>query len=78
MILPGMDVTDPTDKSFFLGTQIEGDEGFHHRSTTWPEYRVKAKNALLSAHKQKLLHPRRAEYCDTESYYISGPSGFSK
>jgi hypothetical protein len=46
MMLPGMEINDPTDDAFFRGRLIEGDDNFQHRSTTWPEYRTKSINAL--------------------------------
>ena len=36
-LLPGMEVTDPTDHDFFLRQTIEGFAGFDHRSTVHAE-----------------------------------------
>ncbi len=37
LLLPGMEVTDPTDNDFFLRQMTEGYSGFDHRSTTQSE-----------------------------------------
>ena len=83
MMLPGMEVNDPTDDAFFRGRLIEGDDSFQHRSTTWPEYRTKSINALGgsgSGRTRGRWRTRRQDsgYCDSEAHFISGPSGFSE
>lgn len=75
LMLPGSEVTDPTDAAFFLHGFVEGD-GFPHRSTVWPQYRDRAQLALK--HTKRVKRRRAPEYCESESYYISGPSGFSQ
>lgn len=66
-LLPGMEVTEPTNHDFYLRNRIEGRPGHHHRATVWPNYR------------DQLLHPQL--YFDSfESgarYYMNGKVGFS-
>jgi pilus assembly protein CpaC len=68
-ILPGMEVTEPDDKRFFWYGDIEGPASCHHRSTVWPLFKRRLKDA---------------GYDDIESirnsqqYYMSGPFGFSE
>lgn len=67
-ILPGMEVTEPTDKDFFYYGDIEGRPNCHHRGTVWPLYRSRLKRAgygdLKSVEK-------------SQEYFLSGPFGFS-
>jgi pilus assembly protein CpaC len=66
-LLPGMEVTEPTDREFYFRNRIEGRPGHHHRATVWPNYR------------DQLMHPQL--YFDTfengARYYMSGRVGFS-
>ncbi len=68
-ILPGMEVTEPTDKDFFYYGDTEGRPNFHHRGTVWPLYRSRLK---------------RAGYDDLKSieasqqFYLNGPIGFTE
>ncbi len=68
-ILPGMEVTEPTDKDFFYYGDIEGRPNCHHRGTVWPLYRSRLKRAgygdLKSVEK-------------SQEYFLSGPFGFSE
>jgi pilus assembly protein CpaC len=70
-ILPGMEVTEPTDAAFFLTGRYEGKENCYHRSTVWPVL----KRQLLDARKEA---KRQAHYMRNESYYIQGEHGFSQ
>lgn len=67
-ILPGMEVTEPTDHDFYWYGDIEGRPNCHHRSTVWPLYRSRMKRAGYSE-------------CDamerSEQYYLHGTHGFS-
>lgn len=67
-ILPGMEVTEPTDKEFFCKGNIEGLPNCHHRSTVWPLYHNRMKRAGYSE-------------CETmersERFYLHGDHGFS-
>jgi len=78
LYLPGMAVTDPTDKAFFLHQQIEGRPGVDHRSTVWPAQR---NNIRLDNHEtvkaQRQARKSHRSYHESESYYLSGPQGFS-
>ena len=49
LILPGMDVTEPNDKAFFCLQQIEGHPDVQHRSTVWPAYRDRLREAGFQA-----------------------------
>ncbi len=79
-LLPGMEVTDPTNKDFFLYQQIEGLPGHHHRSTVFP---------ALQHQQLRQMHGEGVQYETgqpiiqqavpaTENYYLDGPSGFSR
>lgn len=67
-ILPGMEVTEPTDHDFYWYGDIEGRPNCHHRSTVWPLYRSRMKRAGYAE-------------CDamerSEQYYLNGVHGFS-
>jgi pilus assembly protein CpaC len=76
VILPGMDVTDPTDCAFFFLQQIEGVPSSFHRSTRWPTAK---QHILLESWKSS--HASRkgtACYSDEQSFYVKGPSGLSE
>src|SRR5262249_6878509 len=68
-ILPGLEVTEPTDKDLYWYGDIEGRPDCHHRSTVWPLYKSRLK---------------RVGYYECESvqqsqqYYINGPFGYSQ
>ncbi len=77
LILPGMEVTDPTDDDFFFRHQTEGYRGFDHRSTIHPErqahlngYKADTLKTQMSGRVRRLMRLNQA--------YISGPSGFSE
>jgi pilus assembly protein CpaC len=71
LILPGMEVTEPTDWAFFLGGRYEGRPGCDHRSTVWPVLRQQMLDARCEA-------KRQAKYQRCETYYIQGEYGFSR
>jgi pilus assembly protein CpaC len=64
-LLPGMRVTEPTDVGFYGLQRIEGMPEMHHRSPVWPAYQKQMQAAKWQANHQ-------------QSYYISGPHGFSE
>ena len=64
-LLPGMQVTDPTNHDFYGLQYIEGRPGVHHRSTVWPQYQQQMRAAKWQSQHQ-------------HSYYINGPHGFSQ
>jgi pilus assembly protein CpaC len=70
-ILPGMEVTEPSDWGFYFQGRIEGRTNCQHRSTTWP---VSLQQAL-DAHCEAKCH---GGYQATEGYYIQGEQGFSQ
>jgi len=69
-VLPGMEVTEPSDVSFFLTGTYEGDPDRHFRSTTHPLNRQHVGAARRDM-------KRGAAYQQTEGYYIQGAQGFS-
>lgn len=77
MMLPGMEVTDPTDDDFFLRHQTEGYSGFEHRSTVWPEQAAQQGGFRREAILQN-LKPKIGRRIQTNQAYILGPSGFSE
>ncbi len=67
-ILPGMEVTEPTDHDFFFHGNIEGRPNCHHRSTVWPLYKKRMKQAGYS----------ECQAVQTsEQFYLHGEHGFS-
>ena len=76
LILPGMDVTEPDDKAFFCLQQIEGHPAVQHRSTVWPAYRDRLREAGFQAvHANRGVH---GLYYQQSRYYMCGPQGFSR
>ena len=77
LLLPGMNITDPTDDDFFLRHQTQGYEGFDHRSTAFPE-----RAAQLGGYRRQVildhLKPRVSRRIKSQQAYVTGPSGFSK
>jgi pilus assembly protein CpaC len=67
-LLPGLNITEPTDVDFFLRNRIEGRPGHHHRATVWPNYR------------DQLLHPNLYfnSYENSARYFSTGKVGFSQ
>lgn len=73
-ILPGMDVTEPTDHAFYWRNQIEGDPWVDHRSTVWPAYQKQIHQAV---HEAKRQAKRNGNFINHQDFYISGPHGLS-
>jgi pilus assembly protein CpaC len=70
-ILPGMEVTEPNNATFYLGNRIEGKRDCQHRSTYWPAYlgeRFDARRASVG----------EPSYEKAEGYYLQGAHGFSR
>lgn len=67
-LLPGVNVTEPTEVDFFLRNRIEGRPGHYHRATVWPNYR------------DQLLHPNLYfnSYENSARYFSTGKVGFSQ
>jgi len=66
LILPGMEVTEPTDCAFFIRGDYEGRAQCDHRSTVWPVIQREG------------VGPRQSPaYQRSASRYIQGPHGFS-
>lgn len=79
LLLPGMDVTEPTDHEFFWLQRIEGRPNFHHRSTMWPRQRELLRDAKHQAVREAKRQAKlNAGFRDHQKHYISGPHGFSK
>lgn len=81
LLLPGMEVTDPTDDDFFFRRQTEGYRGFDFRSTTSSEYQTHINGYKQSAKLDEIkakLNPRVRRQLKVQQAYICGPSGFSK
>jgi pilus assembly protein CpaC len=71
LVLPGMEVTEPTDWGFFFAGRYEGRPDCDHRSTVWP---VMKRQAVDARHEAKA----QARYQRCESHYIHGAQGFSQ
>ncbi len=76
LILPGMDVTEPNDKAFFCRQQIEGHPDVQHRSTVWPAYRDRLREAGFQA--VRASHGQHGLFYQQQRYYMCGPQGFSE
>lgn len=74
-ILPGMDVTEPTNHAFYFQNQIEGQPGVDHRSTVWPVYQHRIHQAIREAKRQA---KRNGTFINHQDFYISGPHGLSE
>jgi len=77
LLLPGMEVTDPTDDDFYFRHQTEGYRGFDYRSTVNGEYQAHI-NGYKSDKFNRQRNPYLRRQMQVEKAYISGPSGFSK
>jgi pilus assembly protein CpaC len=75
LILPGMEVTEPADWTFFLFGRYEGNPNCDHRSTVFPIHQDAVLRARMAALHEAKLH-RRYQQC--ESYYVHGDHGFSR
>jgi pilus assembly protein CpaC len=74
LILPGMEVTEPTNLDFFFLGRYEGRPNCDHRSTVWPIYR----DHLHLAQRQAMREARnQIRYQDCEQHYIHGSHGFT-
>lgn len=74
LILPGMEITEPTDWDFFVSGYYEGKPGYHHRSTVWPIQRFR----IWQARKEARQEARRlVKYQQSEAFYVYGDCGFS-
>ena len=70
LILPGMEVTEPTDCAFYVIGDYEGRPNVQHRSTVSPLVRQQQSEARWDA-------KRQPEYQSSENHYLQGPHGFS-
>jgi pilus assembly protein CpaC len=70
-LLPGMEVTEPTNWQFFVGNRIEGRRDCDHRSTLYPAYLEQVFDARWEAR-------RSCQHRPTEDYYIQGDHGYSR
>jgi len=77
LLLPGMEVTDPTDDDFFLRRQTEGYRGFDHRSTLWTEMQTHRRGVVESQSLDQVTSRARREM-QVQQSYISGPCGLSE
>ena len=71
LILPGMEVTEPSDWGFFFAGRYEGKDDCHHRSTYWPKWQRQILDARSKA-------KQMSDYRQSEAYYIQGEQGFSE
>lgn len=74
LILPGMDITEPTDWDFFFLGRHQGKQGYHYRSTVWLEQQ----DRIIQAHREAMKDARQlAKYQECEACYVYGDHGFS-
>jgi pilus assembly protein CpaC len=76
-LLPGTNVTEPTDDDFFIRNMIQGFEGFHYRSTVWPEIKQQSHAVALHDYLHRMSQGVRRKM-DIHQAYISGPCGLSE
>lgn len=77
LMLPGMEVTDPTDDDFFFRHQTEGYRGFDFRSTLYPERQAHL-GGFKSDQLSNQINTRAQKLQRMNEAYICGPSGFSQ
>lgn len=78
-LLPGMEVTEVTNHDFFWKGQIEGQPDLQHRSTVFPAYQHRARQANWDAvHMAKQQIKLHSHFNRQQQHYISGPVGFSR
>jgi pilus assembly protein CpaC len=75
LILPGMEVTEPTDCAFYFLGFYEGDPNCQFRSTIAPLYRRDVYYAKHEAIRQVKCQSR---FQQSEDCYVVGPHGFSE
>lgn len=72
LILPGMEVTEPTDCAFFFRGDYEGRSRCEHRSTVWPVIQREGSDAARQDARQMPGYQRSADR------YVQGPHGFTR
>jgi pilus assembly protein CpaC len=72
LILPGMEVTEPTNWQFFFAGRYEGRPDCDHRSTVSP---ILCRETLDARHQARKMHSR---YQKCERHYVIGEHGFSQ
>ncbi|MCA9187698.1 MAG: pilus assembly protein N-terminal domain-containing protein [Pirellulaceae bacterium] len=77
LLLPGMEVTEPTDADFFIRNTIEGYQGAHYRSTVWPEIKRQTVAQQHDAGLHRLSRGAR-RMMSLQNSYVSGPCGLSE
>ena len=77
LLLPGMEITDPTDDDFFLRRQTEGYRGFDHRSTLWTEIQTHQRGIREAQFLDQVTSGARRQM-QVQQSYISGPCGLSE
>jgi pilus assembly protein CpaC len=75
LILPGMEVTEPTDWAFFMFGRYEGRPNCDHRGTMYPIQRQRTEAALLQSIREA---KQSSHYQRSEKYYMQGNHGFSR
>ncbi len=73
VLLPGMEVTDPTNDDFFMRHMIEGYAGCDYRSTVWPEQNTQE----IGTRARGLGGRVRSRMCAQQDY-VCGDCGFSQ
>ena len=77
LLLPGMEVTDPTDDDFFLRRQTEGYRGFDHRSTLWTEMQTHRRGIAEAQFIDQASPGAARRQMQVQQSFISGPCGLS-
>lgn len=78
LILPGMEVTDPTNYDFYLHLQVEGQPGIEHRSTVWPAYKHQLWQANIDALRAaRGYFKMHRQFGVQQQHYVTGEVGYS-
>ena len=76
-LLPGMEVTDPTDDDFFLRGQTEGYRSADFRSTVWNEIQTQGRG-IREQNYLDIMRARIRRKIRADKAYVVGPCGFSE
>lgn len=76
-LLPGTHVNEPTDDDFFVRGMIEGFDGFHYRSTVWPEIKQQTSSVAQHGYLLRMSKGVRRKL-SVHQAYISGACGLSE
>ncbi len=68
-ILPGMEVTEPNNKEFFINNRIEGNPEHDFRSTVWP-------NEVADVQRKSKANKSQSQHRQAQRFYLQTQHGF--